>query len=615
MRAAIFHCMNRKYILYSLLLCALLFSHRSAAADEMDNRLIVTAAPEAMQRTLIIVSSVSIAPSDPATGEMVSAEFTLQNIGDEPVTFLRLLAGGRGPDCADFTCSDFADYPAVENLTLAPNQSYSYQKTRTFWATGNYFAQVVYQSTTGSYHFIGERIDYTVEEGLELLEPLTLTATSGRANDLFYARFRVRNGADRLITMPLIGAFARGPECQAISFNCPAVADFEYAPNITLAPNEQFSYEKWQQLTEAGDYAAQIAVRDETGFWHFLFAPSTFVVLPADTTPRTDAWSFGAHFHPVFNESDQQRLTRAKLVGVEVVRVAVNWRVMEPNGPGLYDENFYMPRLAALFDYANELDIGIYVMLSGAPCWASADPNKNCAAQQYDYAYPPANPAHYANTMRELMRRHGSDILAYEVWNEPNIERFWRNPDPADYVDLLQTTYSTLKNQDASAIVLGGSLAATDVRFLEAMYAEGARGYFDALALHPYAAGAPDDCSIYLFSFLCGVEAIRSLMLHNQDDKPIWFTEFGWSSYDGVGGFGEATQLAYLQQALALIERWDFVPVATWYNLIDTDYDQSAPRFEHFFGLFDENFRPKPVAQWLQDQSLPHRVVLPLLFR
>lgn len=607
--------MYRKYIFLSLLFSVCLLVAHGVMADEIDNPLIVTAAPAEMQRNLLVVSSIDIAPDAPVTGEVISAEFTLQNVGSDPITLLRLIAGGRGPNCADFTCPDFADYPSVENLTLNPTETYTYQQTRTFWAAGDYFAQVVYQSTSGSYHFIGERIDYTVGEGLELVEPLTLTATDGRVNDLFYARFVVRNVGDRPITLPLIGVFARGPECQEISFNCPAESDFAFEADVTIAPNVEYTYEKWQQILEDGDYAMQIAVSDAAGLWHFLFDPVTFRVLPADIAPRTDEWAFAAHYHPVFNTNDQQRLTQAKLVGAEVVRVAINWRVMEPLQAGQYDEDFYMPRLAELFEYADELDIDIYVMLSSAPCWASADPNKICTMQEYDPSYPPANPSDYANAILELMHRHGDDILAYEVWNEPNVDRFWQDPNPADYVELLQTTYAAIKAQDASATVLGGALAATDVRFLEQLYAEGAQGYFDALSIHPYSSGAPSDCSVYLFSFLCGVEAIRSLMLHNGDDKPIWFTEFGWSSFEGFGGYGEATQLAHLQEALTIIERWEFVPVATWYNLIDTDYDQDAADFEHFMGLFDQQHRPKPAAQWLQNRESPNSLFLPLVQR
>ena len=97
-------------------------------------------------------------------------------------------------------------------------------------------------------------------------------------------------------------------------------------------------------------------------------------------------------------------------------------------------------------------------------------------------------------------------------------------------------------------------------------------------------------------SYYCGVEGIRALMLHHKDYKPVWFTEFGWSSL----GIGEYNQQQYLQQAIARIQQWDFVAVASWYNLIDTNYDQTARPSEHHMGLFRNNLTPKPAANWLK---------------
>ena len=37
----------------------------------------------------------------------------------------------------------------------------------------------------------------------------------------------------------------------------------------------------------------------------------------------------------------------------------------------------------------------------------------------------------------------------------------------------------------------------------------------------------------------CGVEGLRAMMLHNQDYKPMWFTEFGWSSLT-VGEYNQS---------------------------------------------------------------------------
>jgi hypothetical protein len=66
------------------------------------------------------------------------------------------------------------------------------------------------------------------------------------------------------------------------------------------------------------------------------------------------------------------------------------------------------------------------------------------------------------------------------------------------------------------------------------------QGSFDVMATHPYMGVAdappetPDDGSIWTISH---VAAVHDLMVRNGDgSKPIWFTEFGWSSHDNWAG-------------------------------------------------------------------------------
>jgi hypothetical protein len=147
------------------------------------------------------------------------------------------------------------------------------------------------------------------------------------------------------------------------------------------------------------------------------------------------------------------------------------------------------------------------------------------------------------------------------------------------------------------------------------MYEAGAKDDFDALALHPYSGGAPDDCVDPRWAYQCGIDAIRSMMLRYSDFKDVWFTEFGWSSYNGPGGVGEETQEVYLQEALALLELWGFVPVATWYNLVDTDFNFSELPHEDYFGLYDRTHRAKPAAIWLSRSRFAYKLYLPLCLR
>jgi hypothetical protein len=105
------------------------------------------------------------------------------------------------------------------------------------------------------------------------------------------------------------------------------------------------------------------------------------------------------------------------------------------------------------------------------------------------------------------------------------------------------------------------------------------------------------------------------MMLHHGDSKDVWFTEFGWSSYNRPPGVGEQTQQLYLQEALALLELWEFVPVATWYNLVDTDFNFPGLPHEDYFGLHDRTHRAKPAAVWLSKSRFAHKLYLPLCLR
>ena len=161
-----------------------------------------------------------------------------------------------------------------------------------------------------------------------------------------------------------------------------------------------------------------------------------------------------------------------------------------------------------------------------------------------------------------------------------------------DYVALLNTAYDALKATDPNAIVLGGSLAACAANYLNSMYAAGAK--FDALAIHPYTkanpfdggkAYAPDETSPFdalsqVWSFETGVNDIRDVMIaHGDTAKAMWFTEFGWSSSASWGGAGSAAQqAAFLDEALHIIEGWDFVDAAIAYRLFDGQGEQFGLR-------------------------------------
>jgi hypothetical protein len=58
-------------------------------------------------------------------------------------------------------------------------------------------------------------------------------------------------------------------------------------------------------------------------------------------------------------------------------------------------------------------------------------------------------------------------VRHFEIWNEPNASTFWKpQPNPEDYVRLLEVVYRVCKEADPEATVLGCSTAGVDLDFI-----------------------------------------------------------------------------------------------------------------------------------------------------
>ena len=95
---------------------------------------------------LQVVQPLALSNVNPYATQVITATFRIKNVGDRPITIQRLLAGGRGPDCSDWSCPRNADFPTIEWITLQPGEERPYERGRAFCQAGSgYFAQPVYQ--------------------------------------------------------------------------------------------------------------------------------------------------------------------------------------------------------------------------------------------------------------------------------------------------------------------------------------------------------------------------------------------------------------------------------------------------------------------------------------
>ncbi len=253
---------------------------------------------------------------------------------------------------------------------------------------------------------------------------------------------------------------------------------------------------------------------------------------------------YGVHLSQWWHVDDvlPHDLQLVQEMGFGWVKQVFAWRDIEGFSKGEYD--WYRPD--RIVQQANEANLNLLVRIDHQPLWSvQALVDKPITQNQ-----PPANYQDFGDFCFALADRYKGQIQAYQVWNEPNLNREWgeQTPNPAEYTALLRVCYEGIKAGDPAAIVVSAGLAPTggpmpqampDDEFLRGMYAAGASAYFDALGLNAPGYKAPPELAPeeglneewggHRWNVFRHVEDMRDIMVANGDaDKQIVILETGW---------------------------------------------------------------------------------------
>lgn len=152
----------------------------------------------------------------------------------------------------------------------------------------------------------------------------------------------------------------------------------------------------------------------------------------------------------------------------------------------------------------------------------------------------------------------GADAI--EVWNEPNIDREWRNGliHPANYTKLLCAAYQAIKAANPGTAVISAAPAPTgyfggchphgcdDKPWMEGMYVAGAANCLDYLGAHYNAGATPPSARSghpadggdrhHSWYFLPQTELYYNIF---RGTRQLFYTELGYASQEGVEPFPE----------------------------------------------------------------------------
>ncbi|KQY09841.1 hypothetical protein ASD37_05585 [Mycobacterium sp. Root135] len=309
-------------------------------------------------------------------------------------------------------------------------------------------------------------------------------------------------------------------------------------------------------------------------------------VVPADGY----GFSVGASQIWMSAEDADRELDAAALTNARWMRVHVDWHAVE-RVKGEYDWGY----VDHWIDGARARGMRVLGLITNTPDWAKAPGTALYA--------PPIDPDDYATFAAAVAKRYRDRVTDWELWNEPNLPRFlgFAESRAAVYVGLLKAAYPAIKAvQPNSTVISAGLSPAVGVdgpaNFLNDMYVNGAKGYFDAVAMHPYVfptglAADPDNA----WSDLARAHDVMTL--NGDGDKKVWMTEFGAPTSDPAAeGVSQQEQATQILDVLAGLAAAGWAGPAFIYSIRDVDTANPGNREDNFGALLTTDFQPKFTA-------------------
>jgi hypothetical protein len=301
----------------------------------------------------------------------------------------------------------------------------------------------------------------------------------------------------------------------------------------------------------------------------------------------------------------ERELDLLEQLGMTMARFELPWALVAPDRPGLgrYDASaardsdwsgYIWRETDRLIAACAQRGLEPVPQVVFSPRWASeGEPND-----------PPKDPAYFADFLRAAAERYRDAVGHWEIWNEPNLRRYWSGSLEQYARGLLAEARTALRDAGSpSKIVLGG-LAGSD-GLVEVLAAAGQS--LDIASFHYY---PPRRWTMLRGNVPSAVRRIRGeLRQAGMETTPAWLTEVGAMAlsaepHDHMPVAGPRGQLRLLKSAV----RRSGADAVFWYTLRDHRiYSGDVAVKRVYWGLFDERLQPRPAARWLAEFAQARR--------
>jgi len=291
------------------------------------------------------------------------------------------------------------------------------------------------------------------------------------------------------------------------------------------------------------------------------------------------------------SQADADReLDAVAKTGARWLRVHIDWHFIEA-----VKDQFDWSYADRWINGARDRGLKVLGLITNTPEWARAPDTS--------FSHPPIAAGDYAEFVTAVVKRYQARISDWEIWNEPNLPRFFGFSDqrPAGYVALLKAAYPAIKLvQPGSTVIAAGLSPAVGVdappNFVNDMYIAGAKSYFDAIAMHPYVfpGGIAADPN---HGWSDVARAHDVMTAHGDGDMKIWMTELGAPTAAATDeGVSQEEQAKQILDVLSGLADAGYVGPAFIYSIRDLDSANPDDIQDNFGALLTSDWQPKYAA-------------------